>query len=98
MFDFLLDTANLQSDYTLYTGIFLGSLFNFLWVWNIDYRFVHSIYSSSDVHVEATCPLLQMERHKCIAIFALLWIIKYIRRKENPSDEPRSFYFLNISS
>ncbi len=59
MFDFLLDTANLQTDYTLYAGIFLGLTVHFLWIWNIDDKFVHSIYSTSDVHIEATSPIVK---------------------------------------
>jgi hypothetical protein len=87
LFDFLLDTANLQTDYTLYAGIFLGLTVHFLWIWNVEDKFVHSIHSTSDVHFEATSPIVRMERQiHCNTL--LLWIIKYIRRKENPGDEP----------
>ena len=97
LFDFLLDTANLQTDYTLYAGILLGLTVHFLWIWNIDDKFVHSIYSTSDVHIEATSPLLRMERQMHGNIL-LLWIIKYIRRKESPGDEPNHSISPRISS
>lgn len=87
MFEFLLDTTSLQFDYTLYTGIFLGLTVQFLWIWNIDYRLVHSIYSSTDVHIQTKSTLLQMKR-QMHSNTRLLWIIKFIRRKESPGDEP----------
>jgi hypothetical protein len=86
LFEFLLDTSNLQSDYTLYIGILFGLTIQFFWVWNVHYRFYHSIYSSSDVLLKTNCPLLQMKPQIHCHI-RILWIIKYIRRKVDPSDE-----------
>jgi hypothetical protein len=97
LFDFLLDTANLQTDYTLYAGIFLGITVHFFWIWNINDRFVHFIYTNSDMHLEGTGPLLQMEiQMHCNTL--LFWIIKYIRRKESPDDEPDHFISTTLSS
>ena len=88
MFDVLLDTTNLQTDYTLYAGILFGLTIKLLWIWKINDRYIHFTYSTSDMYLEASSPLLQM-KHLMHGNTLLLWIIKYIRRrKENPSDDP----------
>jgi hypothetical protein len=87
LFEFLLDALNSQVDYTLYTGIFLGLTVQFLWMWHVDYRLVHSIYASTDVHIQVKSTLLQMERQRH-SNTRLLWIVTFIRRKESPGDEP----------
>ena len=87
MFDLLLDTANLQTDYTLYASILFGLTIKLVWIWKTNDRFVHFIYSTSDMQFEASSPLLQMKLlTHCNTL--LIWIIKYIRRKEKPGDEP----------
>ncbi len=89
LLEFLLDTTNLQVDYTLYVSILFGLSVKLLWMRNIEFNFIDSIYSSSDVHLQGKNLLLQKEKHVPINK-QLLSILKYIRRKKNLSEEPDS--------
>lgn len=86
MLEFFLDITNLQIDYSLYVSILLGVSVRFFWSWNIDVKYVESIHASSHLQIQKTTLLIQFQiqttRNK-----RLLWITKYIRRKENRDDD-----------
>jgi len=87
LLEFLLDTANLQVDYTLYISILFGLSVKLLWMRNIEFKFIESIYTSSDVLFNSKNLLLQRISQIPFNI-QLMWILKYIRRKKDLGDEP----------
>lgn len=87
LLEFLLDTTNLQVDYTLYISILFGLSVKLLWMRNIEFKFIESIYTSSDVQFNSKNLLLQRISQIPFNI-QLMWILKYIRRKKDLSDEP----------
>jgi hypothetical protein len=87
LLDFLMDITNLQLDYTLYVGLIIGLTVKYFWVWNIDIHFLDSISPSSEWSFKTQGLTLQMKRQLTInEIF--IWLIKLIRRKESPGEEP----------
>jgi hypothetical protein len=89
LLEFFLDTTNLQVDYTLYVSILFGLSVKLLWMRNIEFKFIDSIYSSSDVQLQGK-NLLQHKVKQIPINKHLMWILKYIRRKKNLNEEPDS--------
>ncbi|WP_071395205.1 hypothetical protein [Bacillus tuaregi] len=89
MFEFFLDTTNLQVDYSLYVSILFGLSVKWLWIHSIDVKMTDSIYTSSDVHLQGKQLLLFIKKPYHLNN-QLMWILRYIRRKKNLSEDPDS--------
>ncbi len=92
MFEFLLDAANIQPDYTLYIMLMLGLTVQFILKWRLEFLFINTIQPSSECHIQAKNLSIQMKKmlNSCPHI---IWIIRYTRRKESPGEDP-DHYFL----
>jgi hypothetical protein len=86
-----MDATNTQPDFSLYIGLLLGLSVKIIWIWKIEYLFINtSIQTTSELNIAAKNLAIQMKKQMNICTL-LLWIVKYIRRKESPSDDPDHF-------
>ncbi|MBS4189617.1 hypothetical protein KHA94_05250 [Bacillus sp. FJAT-49705] len=91
MLDFLLDVSNIPTEYTIYASFMLSLIVKFLWVWNIEYHFINSLNDTNNIDSFAINPLLQMQTY--LQRNPLLnWIVKCVRKKVGPGDDPDSRY------
>ncbi|WP_338452193.1 hypothetical protein R4Z09_10080 [Niallia oryzisoli] len=89
MLELLLDLTNLQVDYTLYVSILFGLSVKWLWIRNIEFKYIDSVYAASDVQLQKKTRLQQNKKQLPINK-QLMWILIYVRRKKNLSEEPDS--------
>lgn len=89
MLELLLDLTNLQVDYTLYVSILFGLSVKWLWIRNIEFKYIDSVNAASDVQLQKKTRLQQNKKQLPINE-QLMWILIYVRRKKNLSEEPDS--------
>lgn len=87
MVEFILDAANIQPDYSLYIPLMISLSLRLLWIWKFEYLLFDTLQTSSECHIKAKNLSIQMKKRVNICPH-LLWIVKFIRRKENPGDDP----------
>ena len=91
MLDFFMDASNIPADYAIYVSFILGLMLKFLWVWNIEYTFYNSLNDTDKLDSIIIIPLQHMKNHLEWNPH-LIWIAKYIRKKDGSGDDPDSFY------
>ena len=86
-----MDATNNQPDFSVYIGLLLGLSVKMIWIWKIDDFFINtSFQTNSELNIRVKNLSILMKKQINICIL-LLWIVKYIRRKESPGDEPHHF-------
>jgi hypothetical protein len=88
LFEIVLDFLNGQADYSMMISVFIGLSISFIWIFKIEFTLVQNIHSPQDLKIVKNTPIVL----KAIIHVdkRLIWIVKIIRRKENPGDEPDS--------
>jgi hypothetical protein len=86
LFEIILDFLNGQADYSMLVSVFIGLSISFIWIFKIEFTLVQNIHSPQDFKIVKNTPIvLKVMIH---IDKRLIWIVKIIRRKENPGDEP----------
>ncbi|WP_428911709.1 hypothetical protein [Niallia sp. Krafla_26] len=85
MLELLLDLVNGQTDYSMMIGLLIGFSFQFIWVFKTEYKLVQHIHSPSAIQMAKNSPKrlntwIYVDKR-------IMWIVKIIRRKENPGEE-----------
>jgi hypothetical protein len=93
LFEFLLDAANIQPAYSLYITLILGLTVQLIWILKVEFLFINTLQTSSEYHIQVKNLSMQMKRRQNFCTH-LTWIIRYIRRKENPGDEPDHYFLI----
>jgi hypothetical protein len=94
MTEFFIDISNIPTEYTIYASFLLGMMVKFIWVWKIEYHFYDSLDTASKLKSSNKFPMLQLFYYKFINPF-LVWMIKCIRKKQGPGDDPEGAYSYN---
>ena len=95
LLEFLMDATNIQLDYSIYIGILLGLSLRLLLIWKLDTLFVSTFQTRTEWNIQVKNLSLQMKKqlNSCPVI---LWMIKSIRKKEGPGDEPDHYISPNF--
>ncbi|WP_313799300.1 hypothetical protein [Cytobacillus sp.] len=87
MTEFIIDISNIPTEYTIYASFLLGMIVKFIWVWKIEYHFYDSLDTASKLESYNKFPIQQLFYYKYRNPL-LIWMIKCIRKKQGPSDDP----------
>lgn len=86
LFEIILDFLNGQADYSMLVSVFIGLSISFIWIFKTEFMLIQNIHSPQDLQSVKNTPIvLKVMIH---IDKRLIWIVKIIRRKENPGDEP----------
>lgn len=93
MYQLLIDFTDINALTALYLSVYFGVIIKLLWAWNVEYSFMGSI--TEPARTKINHPLFYYQKKFSLNTnLILIWIIKYIRRKESSQDdseEPISF-------
>lgn len=91
MDEILFDLTNFSTLYSIYASFVISLILRLIWIWNIEYHFLDTVCSSSDLHSDQK--QVGLDRTFTHPLHpALLWICRYIRRKVAGSDDTDSFF------
>lgn len=91
MDEILFDLTNFSTMYTIYASVVISLFLRLIWIWNIEYHFLDTVCSSSDLSSEQK--QIVYDRTFTYQLHpALIWICRYIRRKVAGSDDTDSFF------
>lgn len=91
MLEFLFDATDISAFTTFYVSVFLSLFVKYFFTWCIDVS-IDTITEQSSVKTQSSCNAYQI-KSRSNENNLLLWIIKYIRKKESPDDEGEHFNF-----
>jgi len=87
MFDFIMEFSNIPAEYTIYASFLASVIIRFAWLWNIEYHFNDTIRDCHEWNAAANNPMQQMKQNK-VPFSHLNWLVKCIKKKENPGEDP----------
>lgn len=93
MLEIILELAEMNTLYALYTGILLGLTLKYFWTWNLDcYSSTSDSYYIDENRIHS--PTIVLNKHRSQSNLLFNWIIQIVRRKETSSDATDHFVFL----
>jgi len=92
LFEFILDAAHIQPDYSLMMTLMLGLTVQWFWIWKVEYLFIHTFQTSAEYHIQVKNLSMRMKKRQNFYIH-LSRILRFIKIKANPGDDP-DLYFL----